>query len=354
MSFMSTHQPEQDCEVRRVLVYEFLSAGGIIAGLGPHEAAELRAQGTAMRDAMLADLAALAPAGPAAGALPGPPARSVHGSVQVQCVLPGDAAQAEAAALPVPGVQRVALPAGASHAALLCKAALGGTVVWAVAPETGGVLEALAQAVPPRQWLGCSADAIALAASKSATRKQLAAHGIAVPEAATRGPGAWVVKPDDGAGAAETRRHASHAAAQADARQRAGRGAACVVEPWVEGEALSLSLCCQGGEARLLSINRQHVQVDEQGTVEFAGVEAAAVDPAGERGAALAKLAAVVARALPGLRGYAGVDLVWSPGRGPVVIEVNPRLTTAYVGLSAKLGFNVAQHLLATLPGGTR
>lgn len=333
-----------------MLVYEFLSAGGIIAGLGLHEAAELRAQGTAMRDAMLADLDALARGG-------GPAARTGPGALpalQLQCVLPGDGAQAAAAALPVRGVQRVALPAGASHAALLCKAALDGTVVWAVAPETGGVLEALAQAVPSRQWLGCSAEAIALAASKSATRKHLAAHGIAVPEAATWGPGAWVVKPDDGAGAAETRRHASHAAAQADARQRAGRGAACVVEPWVDGEALSLSLCCQGGEARLLSINRQHVQVDEQGTVEFAGVEAAAVDLDGERGAALAKLAAGVARALPGLRGYAGVDLVWSPSRGPVVIEVNPRLTTAYVGLSAKLGFNVAQQLLATLPGGVR
>jgi predicted ATP-grasp superfamily ATP-dependent carboligase len=330
MSFISTTGHPQ------VLVYEFLSAGGILAGTSPGEQAELRAQGTAMRDAMLADLAAL----------PG---------VQTRCVVPVDAAQAGPGRAPVPdlpvqGVQPVPLPAGASHGALLCRAAVGGAVVWAVAPETAGVLEALAQAVPPSQWLGCAADTIALAASKSATRRHLAAHGIAVPETGPGGAPAWVVKPDDGAGATDTRRHDSLAAAQADARHRANRGEECVVEPWVPGEALSLSLCCHGGTGRLLSINRQHIDVDAQGTVQFRGVTPAALDPAQGHGPALARLGAAVARALPGLRGFVGVDVVCNDDGRPVVIEVNPRLTTAYVGLSARLGFNVAQRLLAALP----
>ncbi len=65
------------------------------------------------------------------------------------------------------------------------------------------------------------------------------------------------------------------------------------------------------------------------------------------RRASLAGLAQRVAHAIPGLRGFAGIDLVWHPERGPVVIEVNPRVTCAYVGLSAALGRNLAAELLA-------
>ena len=54
--------------------------------------------------------------------------------------------------------------------------------------------------------------------------------------------------------------------------------------------------------------------------------------------------------ALPGLRGYVGVDLVLTD-TGPVVIEVNPRLTTAYLGVRAVLDENVAAMALAACEG---
>ena len=54
--------------------------------------------------------------------------------------------------------------------------------------------------------------------------------------------------------------------------------------------------------------------------------------------------------ALPGLRGYVGVDLVLTDA-GPVVIEVNPRLTTAYLGVRAVLDENVAAMALAACEG---
>ena len=58
-------------------------------------------------------------------------------------------------------------------------------------------------------------------------------------------------------------------------------------------------------------------------------------------------------RAIPGLWGYVGVDLVIGDN-GPVVLEVNPRLTTSYIGLSRSIGHNVAELLLrlAADPGG--
>ena len=72
-----------------------------------------------------------------------------------------------------------------------------------------------------------------------------------------------------------------------------------------------------------------------------------ALDPGDARAAPLRRIALDVVRALPGLRGFVGIDLVWHATRGPVVIEVNPRVTCAYVGLSAKLVRNLAADILA-------
>jgi predicted ATP-grasp superfamily ATP-dependent carboligase len=58
-----------------------------------------------------------------------------------------------------------------------------------------------------------------------------------------------------------------------------------------------------------------------------------------------------VADALPGLRGFVGIDLIWNEERGPVLIEVNPRVTTAYVGLSRRLGRNLAADVLRCAGG---
>ena len=61
-------------------------------------------------------------------------------------------------------------------------------------------------------------------------------------------------------------------------------------------------------------------------------------------------------RALPGLRGYVGVDLVLTESEA-VVIEVNPRLTTAYLGVrsaiegNAGAAGNVAALALAACAG---
>ncbi len=65
------------------------------------------------------------------------------------------------------------------------------------------------------------------------------------------------------------------------------------------------------------------------------------------RAARCEALAQRVVAALPGLRGFAGIDLVWHPQRGPVVIEVNPRLTVAYAGSPRGLAATFAAELLA-------
>lgn len=51
--------------------------------------------------------------------------------------------------------------------------------------------------------------------------------------------------------------------------------------------------------------------------------------------------------AVPGLAGFVGLDLLWPENHDrPVVVEINPRLTTSYVGLRALCEGNLMQTLL--------
>lgn len=225
--------------------------------------------------------------------------------------------------------------------------------VWPVAPETGGALERLTRLVTAAgsRLLNSRPDAVAVAARKSATADALIAAGVpAVPAWRADGlddppgPGPWVVKPDDGAGCLDTELLRD----RADwLRWRAGAGrSGFVVQPFVEGTPTSLSLLCRGGEATVLTVNRQSVELRGSRFTYRGGVVGA-----GTATPAMAALARGVASALPGLFGHVGVDLV-DTDRGPRVLEVNPRPTTSVAGLRRATGLNVAAAVLDLLDGG--
>jgi predicted ATP-grasp superfamily ATP-dependent carboligase len=302
--------------MKRVFVFEYLTGGGQVDG----DAAATQAllpQGLRMRDAMVGDLLRA-------------------GGFEVTAATCGRAPAPPAGARPC-----VAQPDESLFDLVAWQAALH-DAVWLVAPETGGLLAPFAQQVPSDRWQGCDAAAIRLASSKSATLAHLAAHGLRTPLAFEGQTSRWVVKPDDGAGAVATTVHRSLAAAR-----EARRAGAMTLEPWVDGHPMSLSLHCRDGRAELLSINRQRIDIDGEGRLAYAGVDIDCVPRDGAAGTALAELAGRVMQAVPGLRGFVGIDLVWHAARGPVLIELNPRLTCAYVGLSARLGRNLAAELLA-------
>lgn len=312
--------------MRRVFVYEYLSGGGHMAGTGT-SGGELLAMGRAMRDAMVADLLRLedydvsVAAGDLSVAVPEP-----ANTVSPQ---PGESA-----------FEFVARQADAHHWA------------WVVAPETDGLLSEFQRRVDPARWLGCDGPSTAVASGKRSTLTRLAEAGLSTPLAFehTAEVRRWVIKPDDGAGATDTRVHASLEAALADGAQRsrsASASGAWVVEPWVEGEALSLSLMCSAGRSELLSINRQHLLIDAEGVLSYRGVDVNVVPLGDPRAATLAAWATRIGRSVPGLCGFVGIDLVWHAQRGPVAIEINPRVTCAYVGLSRALGRNLAAEVIA-------
>ena len=63
------------------------------------------------------------------------------------------------------------------------------------------------------------------------------------------------------------------------------------------------------------------------------------------------RVASAIANAIPDLWGYVGVDFV-DTDEGPVVLEINPRLTTSYLGYRALTQDNLAERIL--VPAGRR
>ena len=296
----------------RLWLQEALSAAGLPADAGP-DALAMQAEGRAMRDTLAADLATL----------PG---------LQTVLALGPDEA-------PRPGGE--APPAAVSPLARLREAAARHDAVWAIAPECGGELLAWAEAVAAAgraRWIGPRPEAIRRASSKGLTLAAWAAAGLETPapdQAAADAP--WIVKPEDGAGGLFTHRHPDRAAAEAEAARRRAAGEAVRVEPWIAGEALSFSLRVppDGGAPELLACNRQRLHwrpADGLAVAELGPVDSGALD-ADPRRPAWAAWAARAVAALPGLAGFVGIDAVLSPQRGLVGLELNPRLTSAYVGL---------------------
>jgi tyramine---L-glutamate ligase len=312
--------------MRRIFIHEFLSGGGDAGDAA--ETADLLPQGRAMRDALVVDLLRL-------------PDLAVTCAVSPRAGLP----------LSHPRLTAATACAGERTRSFVQRQAAQHDLAWVIAPETDGVLSALHAAVGAPRWVGCDADAIRVASSKSATLQALAVCGVTTPlnfgaDAAATGT-RWIVKPDDGAGALATRVHARHADALADVSQRHAAGQSATFEPFVEGEALSVSLLAAPGFVQTVAFNRQQIAIDAAGHLRFDGVHTNAIDMRRDaRAIRLHTLALDVKRALPGLRGFVGIDLVWHAERGPVVIEVNPRVTSAYVGLSAALGRNLAEEIL--------
>jgi predicted ATP-grasp superfamily ATP-dependent carboligase len=60
------------------------------------------------------------------------------------------------------------------------------------------------------------------------------------------------------------------------------------------------------------------------------------------------EMARAVAAAVPGLAGYAGMDMILTED-GPRVLEINPRLTTSYGGLRQAIGDNPSGIILDML-----
>jgi len=220
-----------------------------------------------------------------------------------------------------------------------------------VAPETGGELERTTRLMEAVDVLvvGSPSWAVAAAADKARCPDRLATAGVACPRTVLTTPrGAvedarhvgypLVMKPRFGAGCERVALAADEdeldAALTAFGRRDERE---VVLQEYVRGEAVSVSLLASDDGVLPLGVNTQDVRPGVP--FEYRGGAAGVDHP---RGKGIVAAARVAVGALPGLRGHVGVDLVVAPDRC-VVIEVNPRLTTSYVGLRRALRANLAE-----------
>ncbi len=137
------------------------------------------------------------------------------------------------------------------------------------------------------------------------------------------------------------------AAGQACLRRRAGARHDLIVQPFVPGEPASVAFLIGPGRRLALPAVAQRLSAD--GRFHYRGGRLPLAAGYAERAASLAARAV---DAVEGLGGYVGVDIVLGPtADGDAVMEINPRMTTSYVGLRALARFNLAGALLAVAEG---
>jgi predicted ATP-grasp superfamily ATP-dependent carboligase len=330
--------PLKKTALKKILVCEFITAGGLSdAPL----ADSLAKEGTMMRDALLRDLSELN---------------------QFELVTMHD----------------VRLPASlfAEHSKAVESGAFKKVFkkmlkqvdyVWLIAPETDSILLDLSELCYQAQnlengaiFLGCGYDATLAGTSKTLTFEALQAaniytlpvfsgddfieqayfdnmHSLNVQK--------WVAKPEDGAGC-EGIRIFENLQDLHDWLKLDDQYLHYLAQPYQSGLAGSFSMLCTDGKGWLLSCNQQHIACDDV-TFKLNGLTVNGLLQYWKRFETIARK---IAQMLPDAAGYMGVDVIVDTARDKIyVIEINPRLTTSYVGLREAMGCNPAKIILDCL-----
>jgi len=320
----------------RIFVYEYITGGGLLsAGESEAALAQLRAEGLAMFQAIATDLA------------------KVHGSQLVglwddRLGLP-----------PTMPMHLRTVSTMVEHRVAFDYLAASADATLVIAPETQNQLYLAATRVLEAggQLLGPDPTLIALASDKHALAMHLDRHGVPVPKGVAlqsddpipeQFPYPAVMKPLDGAGAQQT-------LLVSDARTAAQVRPPTPIrlEPFHAGMAVSVAFLCGPQGNLALPPCRQEMETVE-GTMHYRGGSLPLEESLSERATRLAREAI---NTLPLPRGYLGVDLILgaaSCGKDDVVLEINPRLTTSYVGLRAAMAQNLAGLMLDSIAGRPR
>jgi predicted ATP-grasp superfamily ATP-dependent carboligase len=202
--------------------------------------------------------------------------------------------------------------------------------------------------------LSPSSACIEIATSKQRTAELLCRCGIPVPRGSLLARGTnqlpagfslpAIMKPVDGCGSQGIRlvrdmSELGHEMTSGEFR----------LEEFMPGQAASIAILCGPGGNYALPACEQRLTSD--GRFHYLGGSLPLSPDLNERAR---RVGLAAASALPMPRGYMGVDLVLgeaADGSGDRVIEINPRLTTSFIGLRAASRANLAAAMLAAVEG---
>ncbi len=223
--------------------------------------------------------------------------------------------------------------------------------IWPIAPEFDGILQGLCQTVADlnKLLLTSPAQVVALTGDKWQSYQHLKQRHIAtVPTRLFTGVdqyegdySAWVVKPLDGVGCVDSYILSD----RQDFMAMQARSGRYIIQPQLAGQTTSLSCLFKQGRGWLLCANQQQFTISKQ-QYHLAQLIVNHTDDL----VAYRALVDAIALALPELWGYVGIDLIETPEQ-TWVLEINPRLTTSYVGINKALGLNVVDAVLQLVHG---
>ncbi len=245
--------------------------------------------------------------------------------------------------------------------------------IYAIAPETGKILQSLVELVEKtgKISLNCESKAIGKVADKALLCGELRKNGFPTPKTLVININdslkkikqsvnleltyPVVFKPADGVGCSglslvNEESQMEKAVANIKAESKASY---FIAQEFIRGQSASVSLLSTGKKAMAFSLNSQNIILADAGGVS--GYEGGSVPLDYWLKQDVFKIAEKVVENFPGLKGYVGVDVVLTEHKA-FIVDVNPRLTTSYVGLRKVVNFNVAEALVnavlkSRLPG---
>lgn len=113
-----------------------------------------------------------------------------------------------------------------------------------------------------------------------------------------------------------------------------------LVQEYILGQAMSVSCFVLDGQVLPLSLNRQIISLQDE--LVFQGIIVPFEHPQAKD---ILNTAVSACESVQGLRGFVGVDIVVN-SQGPVLMEINARITLSYVALRKVVSCNLAQDLL--------
>ncbi len=216
-----------------------------------------------------------------------------------------------------------------------------------IAPESDNILTDLCRKYSQREFLllNSSLDSISLTSDKLKTYKFLQIHNIAqVPSFSLEDISSIqadkiMIKPRSGVGCENL--HLLDQADDPDKYINQSEKKNYLAQPYLTGLNASLSLLCWEGECILLCANKQ-ILAKENNYFELNQCVVNSLQREQFIG-----FSNQLVKALPGLRGYVGIDILITEDE-TFLVEINPRLTTSYAGLHSALGCNPAELILKT------
>ena len=222
-------------------------------------------------------------------------------------------------------------------------------LVWVIAPEINSELERFHIASQKKLWIGSDLQAIRLASNKLETKKYLKSLNINTPDEITfeslrkKNYTKAVYKPIDGAGTTDTYKIEN----KKNIISTLNKKRSCFfLEEWIEGKAYSVSLNCRLSGFDVLSISKQHITLNHSGKLFYEGVEPVESKMFKKLRESILPILHLIVSNISGLRGFIGIDFILTENSQLSIIEINPRLTCSYIGLSKYNKDNTALKIL--------